>query len=179
MEEERRWKRRGRGNTVQQLFTEVLSSYFTRKHSHSYLNSPTGQSPTPSVSHSCRCLLHFLPFILTLWMEMPPEPSNLSPPICWFLSQREQKLDPCHNENNNIPKIQELRWSHPVASLEQTNTNNKRFNRTKFLIFPLCPSWHNDLCKHTYFNRHLESLCESQKFFPQSKETSIIHVCLL
>lgn len=100
MEGKRRRKTRGRGSTVQQLFTEVLSSYFTRKHSHSYLNSPTGQSPTPSASHSCRCLLHFLPFILTLWMELPPEPPSLSPPICWFLSQREQMLDTCLNEND-------------------------------------------------------------------------------
>lgn len=41
----------GRGGTVRQLFTVVLSSYFTRKQSHSYLNSSSW--PALSAIHSC------------------------------------------------------------------------------------------------------------------------------
>lgn len=73
-ERERRWKRWGRGGTVRQLFTVVLSSYFTRKQSHSYLNSsswPVSSSVCntflhrdvyctlcPSISVLCRCKCH-------------------------------------------------------------------------------------------------------------------------
>lgn len=51
----RRWKRRGRGGTVQQLFTVVLSSYFMRKHCHSLLNSsswPVSNSVCDTFQHS-------------------------------------------------------------------------------------------------------------------------------
>lgn len=133
--EKKRWWRRGRGSTVQQLFTEVLSSYFTRKHTLSFWNSPTGQSPTPSVLHSCRCLLHFPPFILTLWMEMPPEPPSLSPPICWFISYREEKLDPCLKEKDSVSEIQAnlIQWSSWTKQMQTANT----FIRSSFSFFSL------------------------------------------
>lgn len=74
VEEKRRWLRRGRGGTVQQLFTVVLSSYFTWKHCHSLLNSSSWPVSNCCLQHipAQRCLM---PSSLALWMQMLPETS--------------------------------------------------------------------------------------------------------
>ena len=69
-----------------------LSSYFTRKHSHSFLKSPAGQSPALSAIHSCTCPLHSLASIFTEWMQISLDlPLSLCPPICRFISQKDKK----------------------------------------------------------------------------------------
>lgn len=86
-------ERGGRGGgTVRQLFTVVLSSYFTRKQSHSILNS----SSWPVSSSVCNTFLHrdvyctLYPPFTALWMQISPDPSlSLSPPICRLISRRE------------------------------------------------------------------------------------------
>lgn len=132
MKEKRRRKRRGRGSTVQQLFTEVLSSYFTRKHGHSYRNSPTGQSPTLSAWHSCTCLLHFLPFILSLWLEGPPGALSLSPPSTDLYLKENKNWIPVLKKKIILQKAKSLiQWSFWTKWMQTT----KDFNWSNFPIF--------------------------------------------
>lgn len=144
MEGKRRWKRRGRGGTVQQLFTVVLSSYFTRKHSHSLLNSSSWPVSNSGLQYipAQRCLLHSLPSILRV---------SVHPSVVLYLEG---------NENSLILTVDRGSWSWRefyiptnymcLIPLGQKTTENKRFPLVKivFPCFSLAPYGRNKTCVH-------------------------------